>query len=668
MALGCEPLRRSIPLAFLQYPIAVDASDEARMPMTVAEALLPFGWLRLGGALLLAAGPGLALSLLILPHEKRDATMRAALALAMSMAFWPVLFTWLEPMPLRLTPTSALIIAALGWALAAVLWYVQRRSPAPAARDEAPSLWPRLLLWLIVLAAALLGMRAIGGFVAGMGSDSYHHTLIAQLFADGGRIPANYEPYAPLATFRYHFGFHALAAVLTWFSGIELRLLVPILAEVLVGLAPLTVAYMVEAIGGDRRASLIAALLTAFISPFPSLMVLYGRFTQLADLVMLPVFMGLVWRAAWPKEDAEQRAWPRVIALAVLAAGLGLTHYRVAIVAGYGAIVFAAVNLVGSSERRAALGRMVRTLVPALVGALLLIAPWIWHVASTWNVGFPIVLGGGSRRAFYDLSRLGSDIILQPTNWVLLAVSLIGLWGGWRSHRRTAVISLATWIVALVVFSTEPFAKTRLDAVSAAICQYVPVAAVAGIGLAALVDWLAARRGAWRWVMAVALVAASSVGAYSMARSIAPRWVYLNSDDIGAMRWIAQATPPEAKFAVTTYNFLFAPRFVIGIDAGYWIPLLAHRNTMTVPMTYPEERATRPDLADSLVNLHALGGHLATDEAVAFLRAQGVNYVFNGSNGWLINTAELDASPHYDLVYNEGRVAVYKLLGPAEPG
>jgi hypothetical protein len=634
------------------------------MPMTVAEALLPFGWLRLAVALMLAAGPGLALSLLILPRHARDATMRAALALAMGMAFWPLLFTWLEPLPLRLTSTSALIVAALGCALAAVLWLVQRRSPAPASRDETPSLWPRLLLWLIVLAAALLGLRAIGGFVAGMGSDSYHHTLIAQLFAEGGRIPVNYEPYAPLATFRYHFGFHALAAVLTWFSGIELRLLVPILAEVLVGLAPLTVAYLVEAMGGDRRASLFAALLTAFISPFPSLMVLYGRFTQLAGLIVLPVFMGVVWQVA---RGEARLSWPRITAaLAMLAAGLGLTHYRVAIVAAYGALAFAAVALLASSQRRAALGRLVRTLTPALAGALLLIAPWIWHVASTWNVGYLIVLGGGSRRAFYDLSRLGNDIIYQPTNWVLLAALVIGLWSGLRA-KRAAAGALALWIAALIVLSTEPFAKLRLDAVSAAICQYVPIAAAAGVGLSAFVENAARGRAAWRWCVAASLAAASVVGAYSMGRVFDPRWVFITRDDVGAMRWIAQATPPEAKFAVNTYTFQFSPRFVIGIDAGYWIPLLAHRQTMTVPMIYTSERASNPGLADSLVDLHALGGHLATDAAIAFLRAQGVDYVFIGSNGWLINEAELAASPHYERMYSEGRVAVYKIVGPAEP-
>ena len=635
------------------------------MPMTVAQTLLPFGWLRLAGALLLLAGPGLGLSLLILPRHARDATMRAALALAMSMAFWPLLFTWLEPLPLHVTSTSALIISALGWALAAVLWLVHRRSPAQTSRDEASSHWPRVFLWLTVIAATAFGLWAIRDLLAGMGSDSYHHTLIAQMLAASGRIPPNFEPYAPLATFRYHFGFHALAAVLTWFSGLEPRLAVPILAEVVVGLAPLTVVYMVESMGGDRRASLFAAMLTAFISPFPSLMVLYGRFPQLAGLVLLPVFMGLVWRVA--RGEEKRPSLPQVVALAMLAAGLGLTHYRVTIVAAYGALAFALIGLLATNERCAALGRMVRTLVPALVGALLLIAPWIWHVASTWTAGFPIVLGGGNRQAFYVLSRLGSDILLQLTNCVLFVALVLGLWSGLRS-KRAAVGALAIWIAALIVFSTEAFAVTRLDAVSAAICLYVPIAGVAGIGLSALIENAARGRAAWRCGIAAALVASAIAGAFSFQRAIGPRWAYITCDDLGAMRWIAQATPPEARFAVNTYNFLFAPRFVIGIDAGYWIPLLARRQTVTVPMIYLSERASDPDLADSLVDLHALGGHLATDGAIAFLRAEGVDYVYIGANGGPIVEAELAASPDYERMYSEGRVAVYKLLDPAEPG
>ncbi len=50
------------------------------------------------------------------------------------------------------------------------------------------------------------------------------------------------------------------------------------------------------------------------------------------------------------------------------------------------------------------------------------------------------------------------------------------------------------------------------------------------------------------------------------------------------------------------------------------------------------------------------------DEAIAFLRKQGVTYIFNGSNGYLINTDELDASPHFELLYSQGRTAIYRLL------
>ena len=60
--------------------------------------------------------------------------------------------------------------------------------------------------------------------VAGMNLDAYHHTLIAEMFVKSGGIPSNYivDPatgvYAPLASFTYHFGFHALIAAVGWLS------------------------------------------------------------------------------------------------------------------------------------------------------------------------------------------------------------------------------------------------------------------------------------------------------------------------------------------------------------------------------------------------------------------------------------------------------------------
>src|SRR2546423_337066 len=63
------------------------------------------------------------------------------------------------------------------------------------------------------------GRRAIRDLARGLGIDAYHHTAIAQLFVQNGGIPDNYEPFAPLTSFTYHFGFHAWTAALAWLHG-----------------------------------------------------------------------------------------------------------------------------------------------------------------------------------------------------------------------------------------------------------------------------------------------------------------------------------------------------------------------------------------------------------------------------------------------------------------
>ena len=87
----------------------------------------------------------------------------------------------------------------------------------------------RLAIWLVAVISLLVGLWGMRHMVVGLGSDSYHHTLIEQLIIQNGGLPSNYLPYAHLATFSYHYGFHALVAAIDWLTkGIPARLLVPV--------------------------------------------------------------------------------------------------------------------------------------------------------------------------------------------------------------------------------------------------------------------------------------------------------------------------------------------------------------------------------------------------------------------------------------------------------
>jgi hypothetical protein len=47
------------------------------------------------------------------------------------------------------------------------------------------------------------------------------HTMVTQLIVEQGHTPASAEPYLPARDFHYHYGFHAVAAVFAWLSGLE---------------------------------------------------------------------------------------------------------------------------------------------------------------------------------------------------------------------------------------------------------------------------------------------------------------------------------------------------------------------------------------------------------------------------------------------------------------
>src|SRR5437870_4039206 len=62
-------------------------------------------------------------------------------------------------------------------------------------------------------------LRAIAGLVLPPWVDSVHHTMLVRLFLLRGTVPRTYEPFIPGATAFYHWGYHAITAVICFFLG-----------------------------------------------------------------------------------------------------------------------------------------------------------------------------------------------------------------------------------------------------------------------------------------------------------------------------------------------------------------------------------------------------------------------------------------------------------------
>ncbi len=222
-----------------------------------------------------------------------------------------------------------------------------RRMPMPGSIARDP--WPYVALvvvMLLVIATRALQVRdlALPAWV-----DSVHHTMIVRLIADGGRVPASYHPYMPVDAFHYHFGFHAGAAALAWLSGLSADRAVLLFGQALNVLAPLAAYTMAWWIGRSRWSGVAAALVVGALCYMPAYYVTWGRYTQLAGLVMLSPLMLFTARALERRRGRHMGRGDRPVAptgarralwrlgaggsvlllASLLIAGLVLTHYRV---------------------------------------------------------------------------------------------------------------------------------------------------------------------------------------------------------------------------------------------------------------------------------------------------------------------------------------------------
>ncbi|RME43034.1 MAG: hypothetical protein D6791_16435, partial [Chloroflexi bacterium] len=112
-----------------------------------------------------------------------------------------------------------------------------------------------------------------------MWGDSYHHTLIAQLLADHGGLFQSWEPYVPLRSFTYHFGFHSNVVLFHWLTGTPILQSVIVVGQILNALAPLMIYPLVRRLGGSEWTGLIAVLIASLLSPMPAGYVNWGRYT-----------------------------------------------------------------------------------------------------------------------------------------------------------------------------------------------------------------------------------------------------------------------------------------------------------------------------------------------------------------------------------------------------
>ncbi len=487
--------------------------------------------------------PGLALAPSAAARRRLGPGLTLVWALGAAPALWALLFLWSAPFGPIWGSRFCLIVLA-----ACVAAIVLRFRPADGrgSRAEGGVLGlrvPRLRLSALPVFVAAVAILAIAihlrfadaaGLVAAPWVDGYHHTVITQLFVEQAGLPRDYHPYLAADGFDYHFGFHAQAAVLTWLSGAEPRLVVLWLGQLLCAIAPLGLLLLGRQLGMGLRGGLVAQALASAWLWFPPYYLSWGRYTQLCGLVVWPAALW-AWQAALrpsrprrslgPAEadrppgagigsdpvlrlpsaagrgtDGAGRHWDGVVA-AVLAAGLLLTHYRVL---AFFAIA-ASICATGLLMRRGR--RMFRVLWPA-AGAGLLVAPWL---ARGFGARLAEWVGSGRGQAPAPPS---APVAFDFPEWVLiqhdggfwLRLALVGLALALLNGRRGAW-ALLGWLVAAACATWPGLLGAgqswALPPFALAISLWMPISLGVGLLVEGVAPLFAARTGTRAWTLVV---------------------------------------------------------------------------------------------------------------------------------------------------------------------
>ncbi|MBC7263899.1 MAG: hypothetical protein H5T64_06000 [Chloroflexi bacterium] len=579
-----------------------------------------------------------------------DPLVNLALAVGLSLAVLPVGLQWLSVIGCHLSALFARLLFFVLTLFLLLRW--ARRGFADlrawlALRNRRYSLAVGAVLGL-TLVVRLLQVR---GLVLPPWVDSVHHSLIAQLIVSEGQVPSSYEPFLPIARFYYHFGFHTQIAFTAWLSGLDVPTTILIFGQVLNAANALAVYLFATRLTGRRLAGLVAALVVGLVSWMPAYYVTWGRYTQLAGMALVPAAL------AQTIDATEMGGERRVVLAAVGLAGLFLTHARVAIFAA----IFLGVYWVDSflRTRRLAVGRV----LAISIGAALLSLPWLVRLAETFVIALRASPQSLQGDAIYN--RIPWELVWIGPNRELMFLAALGLLAA-LVRRQHGVVEL-TVTTGLVALAVNPMAlglppTNLVNNLSAVIALYLPVSV--GVGWLAVVGYDIVGRSLGRrlaqWMLALLLAIAGVTGGWRLIPIVNPVTILATADDLAAMAWIREHTPPEAVFLVNTWHWQL--NIYVGSDAGYWIPILTGRRNTMPPAIYPAGDAGYVTKVNALAEAVSRADRLSEAEFRQLVRDAGATHVYVGSRGGALSPAWLIQYTWLRPIYQNGAVWIFEVI------
>ena len=612
--------------------------------------------------------PGMAFLTFTGLDRRYQALQNGCLAIALSTAFFPVLFYGLREFLPDFQMGQRKLIALLAVFLILTLAVVLRRflRERRFSFSLQPSDWLALAIFALVVFNRLW-MAHLYPFPAW--SDSLHHALLTQITAHSGQLPTTLEPFAPINLEVYHLGLYALSGSVEILTGVPSHMALLWTSQFLNALGVIGVFLVLDGKVG-RKAALVGSLVVGVFSMQPAWYINWGRFTQVASQAILLVGWFITWEAlrAWVQSETLPK-FTLAAAAALLNAGIFTLHFRVTgfylplLLLSTAWELFQAVRANHARRLLAGFAVMgafsVLLVLPVLLDSL---RAYLQNAAATAAAAAAVANTG--RDLSYFQSTRAEDLYLiglQPWLLVLVGISTLII----LARRSGMGILVLLWVVMLwleghaYLLNIEVLAFTNYSAII--IMYYLPASLLIGIGVHELFAWFSRLdTPAILQPLLAILLTAAVFSSHIHTQAIERHRHFVTPADLPAMDWIKANTPEDALFAVNTYLWLKTAAH--GIDGGYWIPYLTGRQTTASNMLYPyaekSYQQTILQLSQEVVRQQHGAINLKT------LCSYGIDYIYLGANSSpfeAFNPALIAAAPGAQLQYDAGGVKIFKI-------
>ena len=580
---------------------------------------------------------------------------RPATWIGLSFAVLVLAYLWLTTAGIGVSLT--MIWLAIAGLLAGLAWQWWHNPPHLAWRAIAPL--PILATFVALLVFTIkTRIEHIAGLAFPPWVDSVHHATIIRVIAEQGRVPYSLRPYLPIDNFIYHWGYHAFTATVWRTSDLSLPIAMLWFGQYLGVLQVLSLASAITGMTKRPIAGIVAGIVVGFLSVMPAYFLSWGRYTLLTGGVVVPALLYVGWNV---RELLNQRG---VALLTLLIVGVLPTHF---VVAGIGLLWLAAVWL-GRDLWHEQRWRVFATLALAVTLAIVFVSPWL---ATLITQSAP--KGAGPRSiqgSNYNTYESAAGLYWTSDNRQLMAASLIGivilLIKRWRLGMILVIWSGLIVLFANLVWLGLPYLSFFNNNIVALLLYLLFCCAIGG-GAAALDDsistWLHARSAyavrSWRALRTIGLAAAIVWQGLNFSSVINQATVLAKPDDDTALRWIAQNTPPNARFAINTKGWLYDVSQ--GSDGGWWLLPYANRHVSTPPVIYTYGSREYIKQVQAQTNWLRDAKNLAPPDIATWMRANGYGYAYATKDGTLFNTTQLAGSSLFEAVYQNDSVGVFRL-------